>query len=289
MLHNITGIDHALIGVENLEGAKETFQKLGFTLTPRGSHIGWGTANYCIMFGNDYIELLGIVDPAKETNGLDRTLETRGEGLLGLALGSDNPEVTHKSLEVAGLSPSGLLELKRKLELPEGDVLPEFKLIRLNASAGLQEKHLFICHHLTPELVRGEPAWEVHDNGAERIASFVVIVEDPGALLDYYRQLCGFINVTLTDNTLTVNLGGGNLIFVNDRDIDLLYPGLTVDTGEGFPHLFAMTIGVRNLVETGRYLERAGYKTLRISNGSIRLDPSEACGVLLEFSDRAAS
>ena len=52
----ITGIDHVVVGVGDLEGARRTWETLGFTLTPRGRHKGWGTANYCVMFADDYIE-----------------------------------------------------------------------------------------------------------------------------------------------------------------------------------------------------------------------------------------
>ncbi|MEX0583514.1 MAG: VOC family protein, partial [Sneathiella sp.] len=265
-------------------------EKLGFTLTPRGSHIGWGTANYCIMFDEDYIEILGIVDPSLETNGLDTALAERGEGLLGLALASDAPEKTHQSLTEAGLEPSDILLLKRKLELPDGDAMPEFKLIRLTPSAGLSAKNLFICHHLTPELVRQEKAWLSHPNGAKYINSVVVVVEDPGALAGYYQRLCGAINVTQTDNTLTVRLGRGSVIFVNDRDIDLLFPGLTIaDEMPPLPHLIAMTIAVHNLDETAEILARNGVKSQKIATGTLRVNPSDASGVLLEFTAREPS
>ena len=290
MLHNLKGIDHALIGVEDLEEARSQYEKLGFTLTPRGSHIGWGTANYCIMFDEDYIEILGIVDPSLETNGLDTALAERGEGLLGLALASDAPEATQKSLKEAGLEPSDILPLKRKLELPEGDVLPEFKLIRLTSSAGLSTKNLFICHHMTPELVRQEKNWLSHENGAKYINSIVVVVEDPESLAEYYRRLCGSINVTLTDNTLTVRFGKGSIIFVNDRDIDLLFPGLTIsDEMPALPYLIAMTIVVDSLQEAENTLNRNGVRTQKIATGTLRVNPSDANGLLLEFTDRRAS
>ena len=64
MLPAITGLDHTLAVTKNLEATATLYRRLGFTLTPRGRHIGWGTANYCIMFVTDYLELLGIVDPA---------------------------------------------------------------------------------------------------------------------------------------------------------------------------------------------------------------------------------
>jgi catechol 2,3-dioxygenase-like lactoylglutathione lyase family enzyme len=283
MLHNISGIDHALIGVEDLEDARSVYEKLGFTTTPRGSHIGWGTANYCIMFDDDYIELLGIVDPSSETNGLDAALEERGEGLLGVALATDDPDACYQSLKEDGLEPTGPLELKRKLELPDGDVLPEFSLIRLTSSAGLTAKNLFICHHLTPELVR-QPDWLSHANGAKYINSIVVVVDNPGTLAGYYQRLCGSINVTLTDNTLTVNFGRGSLIFVNERDIDLLFPGLTVaDELPDLPYLLAMTIAVDNLDETAQYLSDKGVAQQKVANGTLRINPKDACGLLLEF------
>ena len=42
----ITGIDHTLVGVRDLETAKSVWHDLGFTLTPRVRHFGWGTGNY---------------------------------------------------------------------------------------------------------------------------------------------------------------------------------------------------------------------------------------------------
>ena len=84
-MHGLTGIDHVLVGVDDLEVAREGWSRLGFTLSPRGRHIGWGTANYCVMFPGDYVELLGVLDASQFTNNLDRFLEG-GEGLLGVAL-----------------------------------------------------------------------------------------------------------------------------------------------------------------------------------------------------------
>ncbi len=282
MPHNIDGLDHTLIGVSDLEQARTTYEKLGFTLTPRGSHIGWGTANYCIMLENDYIELLGIVDPSKESNGLDKQLDDRGEGMLGFALSSNNPEKTHASLTEAGLEPSKLLDLSRKLELPEGDVIPEFKLIRIPAE-GMAKNSLFLCHHKTPELIR-RAEWEQHANGASYIRSIVILVNDPKVLVDYYKRLCGSLNVTVTDATVSIRIGRLNMIFVAETDLDLLFPGLFIpaDMPE-FPHIISMTIGVDKLEDTKRYLEAASIPLQEVSNGSLRIQPKDTCGVLMEF------
>src|SRR5262250_320999 len=102
----ITGIDHAIVGVRRLDGAAEQWRRLGFTLSPRGRHYGWGTANTCIMFARDYIELLGIVDAAQFTNNLDRFLSVR-EGLLGLAFATDDAAAARSALAARGVAVSG--------------------------------------------------------------------------------------------------------------------------------------------------------------------------------------
>lgn len=283
MPHSIAGLDHTLVGVADLEQARQTYEKLGFTTTPRGSHIGWGTANYCIMFEDDYIELLGIVDPSKETNGLDVLLEDRGEGMLGLAFASSDPDATVASLKAAGLSPTGPHALKRKLELPEGDVIPEFKLIRY-PTEGVSRQGLFICHHLTPELIR-RPDWLVHANGVQYIQSMVVLVENPTSLVEHYRVLCGALNVTVTDATVSVRVGRLTLIFVSENDLDLLFPGLFIpDDYPALPHILSMTMAVKDLSATADCLKGNDIQAQNISSGgALRVQPKDACGVLIEF------
>src|SRR5262245_60101974 len=100
----IMGIDHTLIGVRDLEAARTAWARLGLQITPRGRHIGWGTANYCIMLERGYIELLGIVDDKQLTNNLDKFLEQR-EGLLGLAFNSRDGDATAAWLRKQGLHP----------------------------------------------------------------------------------------------------------------------------------------------------------------------------------------
>lgn len=184
----ITGIDHALIGVRDLEAARETWMRLGFTVSPRGRHIGWGTANYCIMFQRDYIELLGIVDPDQFTNDLDRFLEQR-EGALGLAFATGDAVAAAAELTARGIAVDGPKDLKRILELPEGDALPAFSLVHLPPEAvpGLKA---FLCQHLSRDLV-WQPQWTAHPNTALGIRRVTVAVEDPEATARAYAEIWG--------------------------------------------------------------------------------------------------
>lgn len=64
MAQHLTGVDHCVILVRNLDGAAERYRRLGFTLSPRGYHSAhMGSANHTIMLQHDYFELLGIINP----------------------------------------------------------------------------------------------------------------------------------------------------------------------------------------------------------------------------------
>ncbi len=54
---------------------------------------------------------------------------------MGLAFGTDDPTRCAAALKSAGVAFEGPKGLKRKLELPEGEVLPEFELLYLDRAA----------------------------------------------------------------------------------------------------------------------------------------------------------
>src|SRR5580693_1632171 len=106
MDNGIAGIDHVIVGVRDLERARVGWSRLGFTLSPRGRHIGQGTANYCIMFPSDYVELLGIVDRNDFAQRLDAFLASR-EGLMAAAFApAGAPEEVRSALADLQLHPS---------------------------------------------------------------------------------------------------------------------------------------------------------------------------------------
>src|SRR5260370_12004060 len=125
----IAGIDHVSVGVRDLERARLGWSRLGFTLSPRGRHIGQGTANYCIMFPSDYVELLGIVDPSDFVQRLDTFLAQR-EGLMAAAFApAGTPEEGRAALLGRELHPSDPRPLGRSLGLSAGPVVPRSPFI----------------------------------------------------------------------------------------------------------------------------------------------------------------
>ena len=278
----ITGIDHVLIGVRDLAGACEAWRRLGFTLSPRGRHIGWGTANYCIMFPEDYIELLGILDASQFTNNLDKFLETR-EGLMGLAFATGDAAVAAERLRQAGIAAEGPKDLARLLDLPKGEAKPAFRLVYLPAEAtpGLSA---FICNHLTPELVR-RPDWLAHANGAQAITSLTAVVEDPSALALPYGKLFGYDRVRVADGVVSLDTGGAVIRFVDARHLVRLQPGADALPDYDCPWLIALRLRVSNIAATGDALELGRVRFRLGRDEIIRVPASETSGVVLEFSE----
>ena len=278
----ITGIDHVIVGVRALEEARGRYERLGFTLTPRGSHIGWGTANYCIMFARDYIELLGIVDASQFTNNLDKFLRVR-EGLMAAAFAASDAAAAAAELSQRGIAAEGPLALERRLELADGTVLPRFELVRFPESAapGLAA---FICRHLTPELVR-RPAWLGHANGAERILSLTVVAERPAALTDAYERLFGQGAVTPTDRIITLRVGRHAILFLDPDELTVLHPKAGPLKGATPPYLAAMTLAVGSTARTAALLAERRVAFARERDGAVVIPPEAACGLWLIFAE----
>lgn len=279
MTRPITGLDHAILGVRDLEAARAAYARLGFTLTPRGRHVGWGTANYCIMFADGYVELLGIVDPAQFTNGLDTFLERR-EGLLGLAFATPDAAQAARALQASGVAADGPKDLGRSLELPDGDAMPRFRLVMLppEATPGVSA---FAVEHLTPALMR-RPEWLRHANGATGLVGLTAVVADPPALADAWERLLGAGSATLTDDTLTVRAGRAFLAFAKPDDLALLHPGVTLPEAPP-PYLAGMTLAVADVDAAQAWLESQGLDPARDAAGVLRLGADGACGAVLEF------
>jgi hypothetical protein len=275
----LAGIDHVLIAVDDLERARLAWERLGFTLTPRGRHLQQGTGNYCIMFARDYIELLGVVDAAQGAGGLDAFLKD-GEGPRGLAFAASSGDETAAALLRRGLHPGAPRDLSRQLELPEGTVLPRFQLVSLPPEE-TPALSTFVCQHLTPELVR-RPAWLAHANGVVGLAGVCVIVEATEPLVPAYEKLFG-AGVVGTDAVLTVHVGAHRIMFATSDDFAALYPEAELDLARPLPAMAAVTLRSHDLGRTADRLTQWHVAHEELADGTLLVPPAEATGTLLVF------
>jgi hypothetical protein len=275
----LSGIDHVVIAVEDLEHSRMAWTRLGFNLTPRGRHLQQSTANYCIMFPRDYLELIGSVDGAQGMGDVAAFLG-KGEGPKGLAFATPSLESALAELTRAGLHPGEPRDLTRQLELPRGAVLLRFKLatLRGDETPGLD---VFICQHLTPHLVR-QPDWLAHPNGAAGLEGIVVLVGATEPVRQAYERLFGAA-VNTTDEVVTVHLGAQRVLFVTPDDFSALYPeaasGVTLEA----PAIAALRLKSRDLALTADWLTQWQVAHEEAADGTLLVPPEEANGTLLMF------
>jgi hypothetical protein len=278
----LRGIDHAIVGTDDLEAARLLWRRLGFVSSPRGRHKGWGTGNYCIMFAHDYVELLGRIDPAGFDNGLAAMLAAEGPGLLGFAWAADKAREAADWLGARGL-PHTAKDLSRFIELPEGDVEPRFALAMPDRPypGGLKP---FVTEHLTRDLV-WRPEWCAHPNAAVGIESVRCVVEAPLALHEPFVAVFGLGSAVATDDTLAVRggRGGGFLMLVTAADMTFMHPAIDPDepVRKGYAGL---TLRTASLEKCAAALEAGGIAFERDRGAAIHVPPEQAGGVALAFS-----
>ncbi len=284
MRNGIAGIDHVIVGVRDLEQARMGWTRLGFTLSPRGRHIGQGTANYCVMFGSDYVELLGIVDPDDFVQRLDAFLAQR-EGAMAAAFApAADPEEVRSALLRLQLHPSEPRPLGRRLELAEGTVELRFSLITLakEETPGLDS---FICAHLTPDLMR-RPEWLDHPNGVRGLRGIHVLVENTAALLEPYDRLFGLHQVTTTDAVVSIHLGRHRILFSTPDDFLTMHPALDIDADFPLPGIISLDFAIAQRDHTADYLTQSRITFDEMPDGSLAVPASQANGVILFLSER---
>ena len=274
----ITGLDHVIVGVKDLGAARAAFGRLGFNASPLGRHEGWGTANHCLMLDDDYIELLGVRDPSAFTNGLDERLREEGEGLHGTVLASREGAATAAAWIEAGIEGVEVKDLARTLDLAGGVERLRFKNAMLppDAIAGL---NLFACQHLTPDLLRREPAWLHHPNGAKRVKAVTLACAEPAPVVAAFERLLGASALNRTDRVWTARAGRTAIVVAGNDDLDALHPDIEA-ASNATPRAVALEVGVKDINRTTAFLDLQGV-TYKGGQHGVRLDTH---GFRLEFS-----
>jgi len=278
MSQAILGLDHAVIAVHDLEAARAVYTRLGFTHVPMGDHRNRATANYCIMFPQTYLELLGMNQPDLPDFGFKEFLATRGEGFQRLANGTPEADDIAAELRSRGLEIDDPLLLERPQAYPAGMVTFNNVMIPKEQTAGIWT---FFCCHRTPDLMR-TPEWLSHANGAVALASVTAIVSDLDPARQGLGKVYGADRVRQAAHGLSVDLPRGRVDVVLAKNFATLHPGAALPAGV-LPRWYAMRLAVADLQATAAHLNRQGVAAETLADGSLRVLPGDACGVLMEF------
>jgi len=178
-LNHVIGVDHVVVTVHDLDQAFELWAQAGFTLSPRGLHSAHiGTANYTIMLGEDYLELLGVVTPTDQNARTRQFLES-GEGIERTAFTALDAVAGAADLAAEGMVPMGPVDFSRPVPLSDGTTgEARFTVFRWPIDQNPGGMRIFACQHHTRETV-WLPELTRHANGATRIKLIEIASANP--------------------------------------------------------------------------------------------------------------
>ncbi|MBK5104013.1 MAG: VOC family protein [Burkholderiales bacterium] len=277
MRKHIKGIDHVVIAACDLDAAQDTFRRMGFTLTPRGHHT-LGSENHCVMFGQDYFELLMVPQrlPGREYY---YDFARMGDGLAAVALKTDNARGAFGELTAAALAPSDPVDFSRPVQLSGETKTASFRITQL----GLEQTpggQVFLCQHFTRDVV-WRPEYQTHANTATGLAALAIVSADVSATARAYERLFDTKAVAISEGLL-IYTGDTPIAIVDEAALAKRLPGLWISARHQ-PCMAALFIRVADRDTAERILLAGGLHPARMPDGSVAVGAAEAHGVAIIF------
>jgi catechol 2,3-dioxygenase-like lactoylglutathione lyase family enzyme len=227
-LTDLIGLDHVVVVVRDLARAEQTWQRLGFTISPRGTHSAhMGTGNHTLMFGDDYMELLGVLTPT-ERNAPTRALLEKREGLERAAFTTRDAAAGVAALQARGIAATGPIAFSRAVDLPDGSKtearFDTYLWPLTDKPAGMR---IFACQQHTRAAV-WLPHLQKHRNTADKIIRVELVAADPAAAAAHMARLIGQSVQATADGAWRVESGGtrGVFEFLDHAGLRTRHPGV---------------------------------------------------------------
>lgn len=279
-LSQVIGLDHVVVAVRDLDAAAGVWKNLGFTISPRGLHSAHlGSGNYTIMFGPDYVELLGIVTPTEHNAGTRAFLGQR-EGVERSAFTAVDATKGVAELKAKGIAATGPLDFSRPVDLPSGGKSEaRFSTMHWPQNERPGGMRIFACQHLTRDAV-WIPELQVHNNTAKRIDRVEIVSPDPKRSAEHMARLIDQ-PVTAEADGWRVESGSsrGAFVFLTEAAFRARYPSLDIGP---LPVEGAVSLCLR-VDDDDAALAAAGPAARRVAPGRVAIPPAAATGVLVEL------
>ena len=279
-LKNVIGIDHAVVMVKDLDQAAENYKRLGFTVSPRGTHSAhMGTGNYTIMFDPDYMELLGVLTPTEHNAPARAFLERSGEGIERIAFTAVDSADGAEEIRARGYVPIGPTDFERPVTMPNGTVsAARFRTFQWPTAEAPGGVRIFACQHKTRETV-WIPELMKHANGAKRLKQVLIVTPDPAQDAAHLSRMIDRDGKAEADGGVTVPSGGdrADFVFLNREQLGKRYPGVSL---AGLPERGGAGLVIAaDLAAAEKALGTTGVS----SAGGVVVPPASGNGTLLAF------
>ena len=263
-------LDHLVVDVhDRLDEGERRWKALGFHVTPRGRH-SLGSANHLIIFGTDYLELLGW----EAGGGARPDLAGFPVGLNGLVFRDWDHTTTYPEMLKNGVPVVEPRSFHRPVELEDGSIAGDarFTTTRLQPRTGFDGRTYF-CQHDTPELVWRDD-WRNHANGVTEVSRVVIAAADPAKPMAVLNAMFG------TVQGATLPLARAKVEAVPHATLGAALP----EAGGRGDYLALVGFRVKSLAAT-EALFKANGTAFTKAGGTLCTAPGEAMNVALEFAE----
>jgi len=279
-LKNVVGIDHAVVMVKELDRAAENWKRLGFTVSPRGTHsTHMGSGNYTIMFDPDYMELLGVLTSTEHNAPARAYLAKHGDGIERVALTAVDSAAGAEEIRARGYTPIGPTDFERPVTMPDGTLsVAKFRTFQWPTAEAPGGVRIFACQHKTRETV-WIPELMKHANGARRLKQALIVTPDPAEDAAHLSRMIDREARTDSDGAVAVPSGGdrADFVFLTSEQLGRRYPNVSL---AGLPERGGAGLVISaDLAAAEKALGSIGIH----SGGGIVVPPSAGNGTLLAF------
>jgi catechol 2,3-dioxygenase-like lactoylglutathione lyase family enzyme len=280
-LKNVVGIDHAVVVVKDLDKAAESWRRLGFTVSPRGTHSAkMGSGNATIMLDPDYIELLGVLVETEHNAPTRAFLAKRGEGIERIAFTAVDSAAGAEEIRARGYEPVGPTDFERPVTMPDGSLsAAKFRIFQWPIAEQPGGLRIFACQHKTRDTV-WIPELMKHANGAKRLRQVLVVSPEAAKDAAHLARMIDSDVLAEADGAVAVPSGSdrADFVFLTKDQLGRRYPGVPL---AGLPERggAGLAIATSDLAAAEQAVGSAGVR----SGAAVCVPPAAANGALLAF------
>ncbi len=249
-MSELAQLDHTVINVHyDMDAAAARYADMGFHLTERGYHT-LGSINHLMMFGTDYVELIGL--PAGDAAPGRADIAQAPKGINGLVFKTSDVDATHAHLQAIGFAGDPPKAFSRPVTVSDGTFDAKFRTVHVRSDV-FPGGRVYFCEHGTPDLV-WRPEWQSHANGALAMPEFVVAAREPEAQAEAFAKLLE-VDMTGGNGDCRVAYREGHLSILSPAVYRARYGDLACEMGDRAEIFGALVIrsasldAVRNLTD----------------------------------------
>lgn len=279
----IAAIDHLMTFVPSLDVAADTFERMGFRLSPVSRIDAMGISNRMILMRPgglgraNFIELMSSHDPDR-LPGIMRTMLSGESGARSIVLAAGNINTVFDKISENGFSPSAPVHVTREWQIDgEPSVFPEFDVI-----LPIQSPLIFnACQYHNAELYT-RPDWLDHPNTAICIKT-IFAVSDDLEKTSFFENLLGYKRQHLAQHEIRYPSSEINLVVMSR---DAAAHKFTMPANTISPGFIGYEVTVASLKNLANSL-LVGQVPWSEIDGAIKIAPADGLGNIILFREQS--